>query len=156
MMKSKWFLMVVFLLVIAACNTNRFYDKSAYPSMPAEYKYWKKEGATETDVKKAMLECGKMPSGVPGPAGSGTEGLGFLTPDDYLQFTLCMRSSGFIYGLGTEDTHSDWNTWCANPFIKSPPEMCRRSNIVPRERSVERRLNSNYCQNSSGRAECQP
>jgi hypothetical protein len=153
-------LLVLLVLFIVACrggsyNANYF----GYETAQAEYRSWGKNGATDTDVKKALLECGRDPY-------YATEvGLGY---NEYVSMCECMHKSGFEFGFGqfsgTGYNYEKWKNYqCSKqstpPFKLPTPPACLPG-FTPPDRSVQLRLNSKYCQyykkRGEYRPECQP
>jgi hypothetical protein len=136
------------LFLLAGCGTDfsiRNIDKPA----PLPYESWVKSGASELDVKKALLECGD-----PAPNTTGfiyEKALGMKDLDAQLnhQFLTgaCMEKSGFRLRWG--DTIAKYCSWDRHRHLPA----CQPGAVIP-ERSVERRLNSWYCKVKTDREYC--
>lgn len=117
---------------------------------PEAYEAWVKPGATQLEVKKALLECGK-PS--PAPDGWAYEyGMGIKDNDTLLNHKFltdaCMEKSGFRHRWG-----ATLEKYCRmHPEYRSYP-ACQPGAVIP-ERSVERRLNSWHCRLETDRDYC--
>lgn len=111
--------------------------KASFQPIPPLFMLWKKPGATQLEVKMALLECGK-PS--PNPTGYGAE-VANISPNERVLADLCMEKSGFV----TQDPFSAYKVvpTCKQSYHASFP-ACQPDAIIP-TRSVERRLNSWYC-----------
>lgn len=107
---------------------------------PQEYEAWVKPGATQLDIKKALLECGK-PSPSP-DVWAYQYGLGIKGVEDQLNHQLltdiCMEKSGYAIRWG--DSVKKYCSWDRHKHLPA----CQPGVAIP-ERSVERRLNSWYC-----------
>lgn len=108
-----------------------------------DYKTWQGNSASTLEIKKKILECG-------GPNPEGTSG-----PDVPLNvfflMALCLEESGFsamrYAGKGQREVKQ---FWCANhPDLPA----CQPGAIIPTP-SVERRLNSRYCQSRTSYQAC--
>jgi len=116
---------------------------------PEAYESWVKPGATQLDIKKALLECGD-----PSPATNSfiyEKALGIKDNDGQLnhQFLThaCMEKSGFVYRW--KYTLVDYCSWDRHKHLPA----CQPSAVIP-ERSVERRLNSWHCKLKTDRDYC--
>jgi hypothetical protein len=118
--------------LLAAC------PKPFQPVAP-EYEFWSKRGASQLDIKKALLECG-MPS--PDPTINMYEiYLGLKDDDAQLNEVLledaCMENAGFRTRLYTVKQRCSWDRRKDLPACQPGVEI--------RAPSVERRLNRVYC-----------
>lgn len=131
----KQYIVISVFLALSGCGLKNI-DKPA----PQEYESWTKRGATQLDIKKALLECGK-PS--PSPNAWAYEyGLGLKDFQEQLnhQFLTdaCMERAGYKIRWG--DSVKKYCSWDRHKNLPA----CQPSAEIP-ERSVERRLNSWYC-----------
>lgn len=118
---------VVFILLIGC--------EGAFQPLPPEYINWQKEGASNLDVKKIILDCGGVsPSGI-------SESDRSL--NDIALVHICIEEAGFVSlnsfkGGQSENARA---SWCRNwPNLPA----CQLGAKIPVP-SVERRLNSEYC-----------
>jgi len=120
--------------------------KSSFQPIPPLYMLWKKPGATQLEVKMALLECGK-PS--PNPRGYGLN-IADISPNDRVLADLCMEKLGFV----TQDPFSAYKvvSTCKQSYHVNLP-ACQTDAIIPTP-SVERRLNSWYCKLQTDYAYC--
>jgi len=121
--------LIFMLLLISILSTGCGPFSPAYyqPPEPA-YTSYKKEGSTELDVKKSMLECGTAPI---------TE-----RNEDMNTFILadwCMERMGYRSTLSRSEG-------CKLEHNKQYP-ACQPGAVIPKP-SVERRLNSEYCKSA--------
>jgi hypothetical protein len=137
------------LLALSGCGgySIRNIDKPA----PALSEGWIKAGATQLDVKKALLECG-----APHPDANDfiyEKALGIKDFDEQMSHFLltkaCMERAGYA------DRWRSLAQSCADsnfPKRKTYP-ACQPGAAIP-ERSVERRLNSWHCKLKTDRDYC--
>ena len=111
--------------------------KSSFKPIPPYYQLWSKPGASPLNVKVALLECG-WPS--PSPSGYGAD-VASMSANDKTLADLCMEKSGFI----SKDPFNGYrqSRTCNAPWTAKFP-ACQPDAVIP-TRSVERRLNSEYC-----------
>lgn len=107
------------------------------------YKSWQKPGASEDEVKRAQLECG-----YPNPLGSSS------VPMDDNSIALssrCMTKNGFINTDYLKYTHG-------KTFCEKHPEIpaCHLPLDQIPDRSVAKRLNSQFCKEFPQATVCQP
>jgi len=127
--------LILMILLVSALTTgcNKAYFQPPGPT----YIYYKKAGATELDVKKAMLECGMSDVDM---------GSGNFKQDMNTSFLAdwCMEQSSFqsTEGGSTEKT-------CKLEDYRQYP-ACQPDAVIPKP-SVERRLNSEYCKYARSR-----
>jgi hypothetical protein len=106
---------------------------------PPEYKMWSKRGASELDIKKALLECGK-PS--PDPTFDSYK-YAFGLEDDDSQYNAifltdaCMEKASYQPRVYTVKQSCSWDRYKHLP-------ACQPGAEIPTP-SVERRLNSWHC-----------
>ena len=122
--------LIVFLVVmtLSGCHIS-----SKFKPIPDAYLLWTKPGATELDVKKALMECGK-PS--PAPSAYGPD-VAHMSLNDKALANLCMIQAGFTY----HDPFKMNSSYC-----KLEPSLpaCQPGAEIPKP-SKERRLKSEYC-----------
>jgi len=116
---------------------------------PLQRDIWKKEGATEVEVLKALLECGLLPNIMAGRHNNRNE---------YVTLLMCMEASGFT---STRGSHYFCTNYANNPYNIAVGETylaACQPGVAPVARSVERRLNGWYCkrQRYANNPECQP
>jgi len=134
---------VAFLLVGLSGCTNM--DRVA----PMSWTYYLGSGASESEIRLALLECG---SNVPGDVREFYKpgGNGFLFPrlpsNDFMLVVKCMQNAGL--------TNSEFKNECNHPNAKDLP-ACKPDAVIPK-RSVENRINSPYCQIYAKTKICQP
>ena len=125
--EMKW--TVFFLMILlSGCNIA-----SRFQPVPDYYLLWTKPGATELDVKRALMECG-WPS--PSPTGSGPD-VAHMSRNDKALANLCMIRAGFTY-------HDPFKM--NGGYCKLDPSLpaCQPGAEIPKP-SKDRRLNSEYC-----------
>ena len=136
------FLFILMLLSLDAC-TNM--DRVA----PMSWTYYLGNGASESEIRVALLECG---SNVPGDVREfhKPDGNGFLLSplhfNDSMLIMKCMQNSGF--------TNREFKDECNHPNATNIP-ACKPHATIPK-RSVENRLNSPYCHLTPKAKICQP
>ena len=104
-----------------------------------EFKMWVKPGASDFEIKKALLECGVLNPYY--PMYDDTR----LTLNEVARYQLCMQKDGFVYNLQT-------NTFCRNyPNL----DACKPENTdsIP-ARDINLRLNSQFCKRIQQFEEC--
>lgn len=129
---------VPFLIIgLAGCSI-----RSKFQPVPDEYLLWTKPGATELDVKKALMECG-LPS--PSPSGSGPD-VAHMNRNDNALVDLCLMGSGFTY-------HNPFKR--NSSYCKNDPSLpaCQPGAEIPKP-SKELRLNSEYCKRKTDYQYC--
>jgi hypothetical protein len=126
---------ILFLLIFVISLSGCFGWKPFQPA-PPEYRTWKKQGRSELDVKKSILECGYL-----NVLDGGEMGL-----NGFVLAYRCMINQGYTYYD---------RDFCYG--FHNPPPACSPNAVIP-EPSVERRLNSRYCKSerAHNRPECQP
>ncbi len=95
---------------------------------------WGKAGATNTEVVKALLECGDTSPRAP------FHGAPNMTLEQSVMMSLCMEADGFRsnYENSTEG-------FCKRNSSVNPPILaCRRGTQAP-ARNVNKRINSVFC-----------
>ena len=120
------------VLLVTSCA------KPFQPVAPS-YKFWSQPGKTELDVKKTMLECG-FPT--PDPRVVDYEyAFGLIDEGEVLNAGFmndaCMENAGYTPREYTVSEYCGWD-W----HIHLP--VCQPGAVIPRP-SMERRLNSRYC-----------
>ena len=123
---------------------------------PEWWTYFKRNGATEKEVRLALLECGSstpgyytefiMPNGKQFPETNSNESV---------MVRKCMVKSGFTYKRDF-DVCTDWII-DMHGNSKPPRDIpaCKPDAVIPK-RSVETRLNSPYCKVYPRVSICQP
>lgn len=109
---------------------------------PPEFQEWSKPGATELEVKRAMLECG-----YPSPFGSRDRHVQDVsaTPNEIAVMSRCMKREGFVFDNGRYDFCTQWRELAAcGPDVRAPP------------RSVEKRLDGDFCRKYAQADVCKP
>lgn len=142
------FLALLSAVLLVGCGSEhsiRNIDKPA----PYAYESWVKPGASQLDIKKALLECGDPHYA---PTGFIYQKIGLKTLDEQLRFGFmveaCMEKAGFRQRWGGSLEKS-----CRmQPIYKTYP-ACQPGAVIP-ERSVELRLNSWYCKLKTDREYC--
>ncbi|MGS0514984.1 hypothetical protein ACQR5T_06125 [Xanthomonas oryzae pv. oryzicola] len=115
----------IFLALFAGCV-----NFVPFQPNPDEYQMWSAAGASQIDVKKALLECG-----YPTPFGIVDRELNlFPSSNEVSLMSLCMERSGFVY----EDKNYN--------FCKSFRDLpsCQPGALIP-HRELSRRINSKFC-----------
>lgn len=108
--------------------------RGAFQPLPYEYELWRKEGATELEIKKIILECG-----ISHPLGGGAEG---RSQNEIVLSHKCIENAGYIYFdpfKGKLDLNKEYG--CHRNYDLP---ACQPGAEIPTP-SVERRLNSRYC-----------
>lgn len=96
-------------------------------------------GASEYEIRMALLECG---SSIPGdPIEYRTVPEGGLNEDILVQ--ECMQNAGFPF-TGRKDTCAGWKDTVTGRHIPADYPACKPGAVIP-VRSVENRLKSPYC-----------
>ena len=141
------------LLALGGCSAiHGPFSVTAKPGPPL-YEEYKKPGATQLDVKRALLECGE-------PATTSSEfvyekALGMRDREEQVNYRLltghCMENSGFLVLSVTGRWHTSVEV-CSRDIHKRRP-ACQPGAIIP-QRSVERRLNSWWCKLETDRDYC--
>jgi hypothetical protein len=155
------FIFLCFVIASACWSLIACTPFGGFRPPPRWWTYFSGDGASETEVRAALLECG---SNIPGSSGEGDK---FLMPDwkyfpetafnQTVLVTECMRNSGFPY-IGRS-----LKSMCAGGGADmygniSPPEdipACKPDAVIP-IRSIENRLNSLYCKTYPKTRVCQP
>lgn len=112
-------------LSLTACGSTL-----PFQPVPDSYLLWAKPGASQLEVKKALLECGMA-----SPSSPARPPLDPRTPDQLAAAENCMQAAGF---KAPQPSH---RMCAAQPHLAT----CQ-ADAAPSSRSVERRLSSNYCQ----------
>jgi hypothetical protein len=141
-------LIVIVLLALAGCSS--FNIRNIDQPAPPAWKAWAKPGATELDIKKAVLECG-----APDPEVNGFiyEAAGIKDFDEQMNHffltNACMEKAGFIDRWGSVKRS------CSHPGFPKRRDYpaCQRDAVIP-QRSVELRLNSWLCKLETDREYC--
>jgi predicted nucleic acid-binding Zn ribbon protein len=123
----------LFSFLVVACGPL---SPAYYQPTEPTYKYYKKAGATELDVKKAMLECGI--SDIDTSSGNFKQDM-----NSFLLADWCMEKSGFVGANGADMTMEEA---CQLEHNKQYP-ACQPDAVILKP-SVERRLNSEYCKSA--------
>lgn len=124
---------IFFSILLSGCVSDYFQPP------PPTYKVWNKQGASELDVKKALLECGDAS---PSSTYQMYEYAFQLKSEkeivDYILLTdACMEQYGYKENRWT---FRDKCSWSHNKHLPA----CQPNPNIPTP-SVERRLNSWYC-----------
>lgn len=127
-MRRGW-LVVFVLLGLGGC-----FDKRAFEPPLPDYKLWMKSGASDVSVKKIRLECG---------ATHAADGGSQQESNEIVLVHMCVENAGFQrVDFKGRITKASSQSWCKNwPNLPA----CQPGAVIPVP-SVERRLNSNYCQ----------
>jgi len=120
----------LFSLLVVACGPL---SPAYYQPTEPTYKYYKKAGATELDVKKAMLECGI--SDIDTSSGNFKQDM-----NSFLLADWCMEKSGFVGAKGADMIMEE----ACKLEHNAKYSACQPGAVIPNP-SVERRLNSEYC-----------
>jgi hypothetical protein len=134
----------IFLIFFGLLGCTPF---GGFKPIPMSWTYYLGDGASEAEIRMALLECG---SNVPGEfiEFSSPDGKGFLVPQQRLNETImvekCMQNEGFAYS-GDKDTCKRWKDLPA----------CNPDAVIPK-RSIENRINSPYCKIYPKIKICQP
>ncbi|QIE17497.1 hypothetical protein [Xanthomonas oryzae] len=129
------------ILIIILLNLTSCFGFKPFQPNPDEYEMWSAVGASQLDVKKAMLECG-----YPTPFGIRSRELNiFPSPDEMALTDRCMKKSGFFY------KDRSYN------FCRTFHEIsaCQPDAIIP-HRELSRRINSQYCKKYTKADACAP
>jgi len=122
---------------------------------PAWWSYFAGNGASENEIRLALLECG---SSVPGdPIEFPAPGGGFIPNGGLNEIVFvkhCMMNAGFPFD-GRRDTCKGWTDTMTGKHIPADFPACKPDAVIPK-RSVETRLNSPYCKTFPNNALCQP
>jgi hypothetical protein len=113
------------------------------PFQPNSYQYerWSKSGASELEVRIAMLECG-----YPSPFGVNDRGLGVISSaNDIALMIKCKKNNGFFYDDKTYN-------FC-DGFRELP--ACQPGAFVPKRESSTR-INSPFCKKYVNADACRP
>ena len=123
------FMLIMFLLPILTTGCNKAY----FQPPEAAYYYYQKPDATKLDVEKAMLECGIEPID------------GYSADTGKYDVNTALLASACMERLGFRDIEG-WNfeRLCNREHNAQYP-ACQPDAVIPKP-SVERRLNSEYCQ----------
>lgn len=134
---------VIILIALLATGCTRYNVSNIDKPPPKEYQSWHKAGATEIDIKKALLECG-----APAPhstdhtySAAGIKGNQKIMNHHYLT-SSCMEQAGYSHawwGRTVQASCTDINF----PDRKNFP-ACQLGVEIPKP-SIERRLNSWHC-----------
>lgn len=107
---------------------------------PDDYQAWMKSGASEQDLKMALLECG-----YPSPYNSGKYNFSL---EEFVAANRCMETSGF-----NDISDRGWR-WACQKQTESAEDICGVTPI--RMRSVERRVGSGFCSDFPESTICVP
>jgi hypothetical protein len=118
------------VMTMAACVEKSFSKRPP----PYEFQVWKKPGASEDDIKIALLECGKET-----PFSNGAQDI-----NDVVIGTRCMMKNGYSGGYFP----------CDGPSGKSIPACQLPDSEIP-NRDVSKRLNSKFCKQFPKAQVCQ-
>jgi len=114
----------LFSLLAAGCGP---FSPAYHQPPPETFETWKNSSASILEVQKALLECGSS------PVDKGYEDYNTLLLADW-----CMEASGY------NSTVISMEEACKLEHNKQYP-ACQPDAVIPKP-SVERRLNSKYCQ----------
>lgn len=113
-------------LLLASCV-----NPMAFQPPPDEQDLWHKAGSSNTEIVKALLECGDT-----SPRARFNTDPG-MTRNETALMLLCMEASGF-----TSDFDHSSKGFCKS--LQSQPWACQGDTPAP-SRDVNRRLNSAFC-----------
>jgi hypothetical protein len=163
----KKILMIFFALFLTSCTPRSVTEFMYLNSM--ESNVWEKEGVTELEKRKVLLECGLHPDAGQGWNRSllidkndyvGPSKKGYVIPGDnrYIEAILCMQTSGFTSPINL------YKLYCSrlshDDIVGKVYLPTCKPGATPAVRSVERRFNSWYClrykQLGQYKPECEP
>jgi len=125
------FVLAIFILLF---GTGCHFKESFQPSEAAYY-YYQKPSATKLDVEKAMLECGIEPI------------QGYSADTGKYDVNTALLASACMERLGFRDIEGwSFERLCNREHNAKYP-ACQPGAVIPKP-SVERRLNSKYCQHA--------
>ncbi|MBX4336287.1 hypothetical protein [Bartonella raoultii] len=124
------------LFIMAGCETEQ-------PPLTV-VDVWKKPGADQVEVKKALLECG-----IQNFEGINTEKYHNINEKINADASIdaCLIQDGFHHKLGSIN-------WCEK-YKDENLSICQSDAIIP-QRSIKKRLSSAHCQKNKEQPECQP
>lgn len=139
---------IVILLAVMGCSN--FNIRNIDQPAPPAWKAWVKKGATDLEIKKAVLECG-----APDPEVNGFiyTAAGIKDFDEQMNHSFltgaCMEKAGFI------DRWRSVAQSCADSNFPKRRDYaaCQPGAVIP-QRNVERRLNSWLCKLETDREYC--
>jgi hypothetical protein len=120
--------LLLFAIVFGGCSI----PKPLQPP-PDAYEVWKKPGANELDVKKALMECG-----YPSPFGGGRYDFSI---NQFILANLCMEGNGYTE---IKDWGRGWRSLFCPASEAHNPQACQGKSDVPKMK-VNRRINSKFC-----------
>ena len=120
----------IFVLITSSMLVGCFGFKPFQPP-PDPDKRWRKNGATNTEIVAALLECG-----MPSPRGPNHKIRVTMTAGDIALYKLCMEHAGF-----TPDYDDSWEGYCKN---FKEVDSCKPGTLPP-TRDINKRLNSQFC-----------
>jgi hypothetical protein len=128
---------ITFIILIGGCQSVFHF----FPPPETEEGLWHQPGKNSVDVKKALLECGFANFNAMAPS------------IDYLAASVCMERLGYVREI---TSLGEKTPVCTTAWYKNDPS-CQPDAVIPTP-SIERRLNSQYCQSVyyHDRPECQP
>ncbi|MDI9071543.1 hypothetical protein [Xanthomonas oryzae] len=130
------FLLGFVIFICTGCS-----DFVPFQPNPDEYTMWSSSGASQLDVKKAMLECG-----YPSPFSINERQLNlFPSNNEVALISRCMEKSGFVY------KDKSYN------FCRSFRDLPACQPDAPiRRRELSRRLDSSFCKKYTKADACTP
>lgn len=117
---------VAALFMLSGCGSPDWFQPP-----PQEGQVWTKPGASSVEISKALLECGSV-----SVSSLGVPPREDKTPNQRAQIQRCMFADGFTMTVSKKQ----WYYCEMNPSL---PACQAGASVV--QRSVSRRLQSNYC-----------
>jgi hypothetical protein len=136
------YLLVALMFILSGCWKYNISNIGKYPTEAEQYGVWQKPKikSTVVDIKKALLECGKISLG--GVSQEIYEKVGIIEDKDQTNHGFlvnrCMEGAGYV-DTGRYKV-KDFCSWDKYKSLSA----CQPDAIIPTP-SVERRLNSWYC-----------
>lgn len=136
------YLLAALLVLLNGCGQYSIRNIDKPP--PEDYELWVKQGKSQLQIKKALLECGAIaPSTLGWPYGKAYEKIGIVERNDQINHGFlvdrCMINAGFV----EQNTSWTLKDTCADMRYRDYP-ACQPNATIPTP-SIERRLNSWYC-----------
>jgi hypothetical protein len=105
---------------------------------PDEQDRWQKDGATNTDIVTALLECGDQQPRALLPYGV-RKNLPPFTPNDEAMERHCMEAAGYV-----TNHDNSWRGYCGRQHDSEQYPACAPNATIP-QRSANKRLASEFC-----------
>jgi len=121
---------IAVLFALSGCGSPDWFQPP-----PQEGQVWTKPGSSSTEISKALLECGSV-----SVSSLGVPPREDKTPNQKAQIQRCMFADGFTMTVPKKQ----WYYCETNPSL---PACQAGASVV--QRSVSRRLQSNYCRRES-------